>query len=115
MRRLPTIPQRVAKGAALLDAYQPGWELEIHLPDLDMGHPLYCVLGQLKGKYSTGRRLLEESPPEGFDLPDHRVEDEPTWPEVYGFLPLTASADLRLTKEWTRVIGQRHANQREDK
>jgi hypothetical protein len=46
--------ERVAVGAALLDAELPGWAERIELGLLDLGSPRCCVLGQLYGTYSVG-------------------------------------------------------------
>lgn len=41
-----TIEERVAKGAALMDAKVPGWEKRIDANRLDMASCVDCVLGQ---------------------------------------------------------------------
>jgi hypothetical protein len=38
---------RVARGAALLDSYDPQWYDKIDLDTLDLGNTSWCVLGQL--------------------------------------------------------------------
>ncbi len=43
---VPTIRQRVARGAMLLDEHRPGWYLRTDLDRLDMGQSQHCVLGQ---------------------------------------------------------------------
>lgn len=42
-----TIAERVAAGAAFLDAHDPGWDQRIDLGQLDLHSPCQCVLGQL--------------------------------------------------------------------
>lgn len=41
-----TIPERVARGVALLDEREPGWADRIDLERLDVEDPCGCVLGQ---------------------------------------------------------------------
>ena len=55
---------RVERGAALLDAEQPGWASRIDVPTLDMSSGYACVLGQvyepgsLGSGYGTGIQAL---------------------------------------------------------
>jgi hypothetical protein len=58
---MTTIAERVAKGAALLDREEPGWEQRIDLETLALDDPCKCILGQLfsqtddeKGAYFVG-------------------------------------------------------------
>lgn len=44
---MSTIAERVAAGAAFLDAREPGWWQRIDLDTLDLQAPCRCVLGQL--------------------------------------------------------------------
>jgi len=48
----------VERGAALLDAKQPGWAPRIDLPTLDMGDCDHCVLGQVYRYYWIGVEKL---------------------------------------------------------
>jgi hypothetical protein len=43
--------ERVARGAALLDEKQPGWEYEIDPGTLDLANGCLCVLGQVFGNF----------------------------------------------------------------
>jgi len=45
-------------GALLLDEERSGWEKEIDVDRLNMGHSCYCVLGQLHGNYWKGLEQL---------------------------------------------------------
>ena len=45
---------RVERGAALLDAEQPGWAPRIDVTTLNMSGGRTCVLGQTYGHYWTG-------------------------------------------------------------
>ena len=88
--------QRVERGAALLDAKQPGWAPRIDLVALDMSSGLTCVLGQLyAGGYDTGVEAL------GLGLND------PT----YGFVEHTTTAwgvdYARLLPLWREAIEAR--------
>ena len=40
---------RVERGAALLDAEQPGWAPRIDVPTLNLASPSQCILAQLYG------------------------------------------------------------------
>jgi hypothetical protein len=42
---------RVAKGAAFLDAWRPGWFQKINVTTLDLSNTCLCVLGQLEGGF----------------------------------------------------------------
>ena len=53
--------ERVARGAALLDAHVPGWAARVTLTLLDMSDPFTDVLGQLYGQYGAGLRALRLS------------------------------------------------------
>lgn len=71
-----TADERVARGAALLDARHPGWHEEVDLDRLYMRSTCDCVLGQLYSPsaaegtaYDNGLRALGEpdAPAHGFD------------------------------------------------
>jgi hypothetical protein len=49
-----TITERVARGAALLDEKEPGWDKQIDLDRLYVGSPCDCVLGQLHHRFWKG-------------------------------------------------------------
>ena len=49
---------RVERGAALLDAEQPGWAPRIDVPTLDMGDGYHCVLGQTYPSFNSGAEAL---------------------------------------------------------
>lgn len=44
----------VARGAALLDTREPGWERRVDPARLHMADGYYCILGQLFGDYNVG-------------------------------------------------------------
>lgn len=52
------ITERVARGAALLDAKCPGWWRNIALGKLQMASSCDCVLGQVFSHYSIGSKQL---------------------------------------------------------
>ena len=87
--REATVTDRVAAGAARLDAEWDGWEVEIDLDLLDMstGHPMTkiapcgCILTQLYGDYASGKAELLitglEAEELGFEAMDvHRHDEE---------------------------------------
>lgn len=51
---------RVARGAALLDQADPGWQDRINPLTLNIADPFNCVLGQLYGMFSYGTHYLEQ-------------------------------------------------------
>lgn len=54
------IQEAAARGAELLDKYQPDWFQKIDLEDLDLGGCYYCILGQLFDHYSIGVETLRK-------------------------------------------------------
>ena len=56
---MTSIAERVERGAALLDAKQPGWWQQIDLGALDIGSRCGCIIGQLTG-LTTNRGLAYE-------------------------------------------------------
>ena len=71
---------RVAAGAALLDAVRPGWAEVVEPADLAMESCADCVLGQLYGHYAKGLESLGLDPfvavpsPFGFEITGSDVE-----------------------------------------
>lgn len=50
--------ERVAKGVALLDGYDPGWRLAVDVEALDIPDEDLCILGQVFGNYFEGKDRL---------------------------------------------------------
>ena len=86
---------RVERGAALLDAEQPGWAPRIDVVRLNMTSGSECVLGQLfpasniDSGYAAGKRALgiafpKTDVPYGFSLPQHQGDARltPLWREA---------------------------------
>jgi len=46
--------ERVARGAATLDASDPGWPSRINPATLELSDGAHCVLGQLHGEFRAG-------------------------------------------------------------
>ena len=66
------LKRRVERGAALLDAEQPGWAPRIDVPTLRMRNPFSCVLGQLYGNYGKGLGALDlNAHTDGYDYGFH--------------------------------------------
>ena len=42
----------VRRGVKFLDSYDPDWQDEIDIPDLDMSDDGYCILGHVMGGYA---------------------------------------------------------------
>lgn len=95
--------QRVARGAALLDARKGDWYHRVELGKIDMFSEGHCILGQVYGGFLKG--VVELLP-----HMKHRVSD-------FGFI---AQSDQRLEewaalrREWTAQIVARR-NQPESK
>jgi hypothetical protein len=54
-----TIAERVAAGAAWLDANRPGWVERIDLETLDLGDPCRCIVGQLNVQWG-GLKIADD-------------------------------------------------------
>ena len=50
---------RVERGAALLDAEEPGWAPRIDVPTLDISDGEHCVLAQLYPSFGDGLTELD--------------------------------------------------------
>src|SRR5215470_6720697 len=55
------LSNRVAKGAAVLDAVRPYWWREIDHKNLLMDDGCSCILGQIYGEYTKGVLFLRQS------------------------------------------------------
>ena len=71
---MKTIDQRVQAGIEFLDKkYGTKWRKKIRLETLDLGHPLYCVLGQTDLGYCVHADKLHLVPSKcrklGFNIP----------------------------------------------
>lgn len=84
--------EKVAAGAAYLDAVQPGWAERINLATLDLGSPTRCVIGQSVARYLDGIEELNLSIVEG---------------QALGFAAERASQYEELTQAWIPVIKER--------
>jgi hypothetical protein len=106
-----TIPERIARGAALLDEKLPGWVDQIDLDRLDLGSPCRCILGQTwdggtipgYSRFETHANALglgdDEEIEHGFNASGgDYFEDAPEY--------------RALTAEWKRVILARLAGAR---
>lgn len=115
---LASIPKRVAKGVAWLDANRPGWQDKIEVVRLSMPDSCRCVLGQV----FAAEAMVEDpfTPYAGFDYAlnevvtaeEYQNADHENWADLHGFdLPVLANeADWdELQAEWERVIAERRA------
>jgi hypothetical protein len=123
---MSTITERVAAGAAWLDANRPGWVERIDLDTLDLGDPCRCVLGQDFAADSQGYTS-------GFDAGLVAVTDGGLTEDGYrhaadaGFYAVADLSDndddddgFRMNKEyreltdaWRALIRERRAARRE--
>ncbi|GAA4626729.1 hypothetical protein GCM10023196_036150 [Actinoallomurus vinaceus] len=102
---MPSIPERVAKGAALLDEKLPGWHDRIDLDQLRLSSPCNCILGQTwDGEVEHG-----DDP---FFLHANRLFGRESGVHVeaaHGFNSVHSGRAAReefgeLTAEWRRII-----------
>ena len=98
-----TLEECVARGAALLDAHQPGWENRINRGTLVMGSLRQCLLGQLYGDFDTGLDILFPDNDETECLGAHHGFDA-----HYRLKPLGAQY-RRLHTLWCDTIIERRA------
>lgn len=94
-----TIPQRVAKGAALMDKEMPGWDRRIDLDVLDLQNSCDCILGQ-------EFRPFDDPNIFGYDIGrDELFGDDDEATAAHGFTLLNPAESFdALTAEWKRVI-----------
>lgn len=93
---VPTIQDRVAKGATMLDRWSPGWRDKIDREILDINHPFKCILGQTYGVYSEGCLALGISP-------TPHVEGNSF---SYGLDGASFAEGAELTEEWKKVLAE---------
>lgn len=89
---MPTVEERVASGAYMLDVHAPGWRDKIDLDRLNVRSCDDCILGQVFGEYTTG--LIELGVwPTGEDVPrpPHMIHQS-----MLGFAIDADSADADL-------------------
>lgn len=95
---MATIEERVARGAAWLDANRDGWFDAIDLDILLLRSPCNCVLGQLDGSYDDSPALNEiDTVAHGFMAGG------------LGWSGKAAREFADLDNEWRRVITERRA------
>jgi hypothetical protein len=91
-----SIEARVARGAALLDARDPGWALRLpRLSRLAIKSGTNCVLGQLYGYVWDGLHRL-----------GIRIDDL----EAYGFAEWDRRQQRAMTEAWRALIRARRAD-----
>jgi hypothetical protein len=92
-----TIEERVARGAAYLDATENDWLTRIDLGRLNLLIGVDCIWGQLVGGYSLRPKEVDDGEAFGFNADYRQPED--TWVEAVN----------ELEAEWRRVITERRA------
>jgi len=110
----PNIPQRVARGVALLDAKRPGWEQEIDLDTLEVEAPWHCVIGQLYRPEQTAfKEPFEIGAIDLFGLDAYGFDDNAPVLVEHGFSAPRSDSMAEfdaLTSEWRTVITARQAD-----
>lgn len=98
---------RVARGVALLDAFDPGWRARVDVGRLAMSSQTDDVLGQLYGSYTRGFRhvLSIQSPGWLFSAAAHGFTLPPAEQDVELGEALVRFA--ALTAAWVAAIGER--------
>ncbi|MEM1116271.1 MAG: hypothetical protein AAF845_13205 [Bacteroidota bacterium] len=100
---------RAARGAAILDAEDPGWANRVDAESLRLGDGQACVLGQLHGEYRRGlgrARVLDLS-----SAPSRFVSPVDLGFQAVGDLG-KAAEDLDyalLTRAWRDIVRARRA------
>lgn len=92
------LTERVKRGAKLLDTKYRYWYLSVDLDTLDINCTFRCVLGQLYGRYRTGKSLI--------GVPESKAFD-------YGFNLPTGTRPFvskALTRTWKKEIKCRQKN-----
>ncbi len=109
---LSDIPERVARGVALLDEKQPGWEALITLGHLDIGECENCVLGQVYRDKGPGSLTpFEAGAIDLIGAYEYGFWNNAPALVLHGF-SAGAGEDIAfdvLTSEWKRVIQERCA------
>ena|SRR3989344_3535433 len=92
----PAIDERVAAGAAFLEARHPNWDTRVDVGTLDIRKERYCILGQLyESFYETARIVLQLTDDEAARM---------------GFTKYKSIAEFdELTEAWKRLIMARRA------
>lgn len=115
------LQQRVDQGVAWLDKHHPNWWRAdrpdhgperpgpIDLDELSMGHPCYCVLGQILGNYYQAPIELDQAVRCGFDTAAIAEYPEITDANYDEFKAATAEEFAALGQLWRRVIAARRA------
>jgi len=120
-----SVGERVAAGAAVLDAKDPGWwradvERAINLDMLDMLNGRLCVLGQRCPVEIWARRerpwmtpyVVQVGRMSGLPVDQGVWENAAGWVYAHGFAPNDDDFHHpreRLESEWKRVITERRA------
>ncbi len=90
---------RVERGAALLDAKQPGWAPRIDVPSLDISSGKFCILGQV---YEPGVH------PNGYAAALHALNGTAFLDtHAHGFNYVNAGDHARLLPLWREAIEAR--------
>lgn len=107
---MSTIAERVTRGAALLERFDPGWWQRINLDELALDSPCHCILGQLyyddqnpQASYLAGVAWVRSV------MPTRSAAD--TADEDCGFDESGESPDEyeQLTAAWRELIESRRA------
>lgn len=95
MLDIEDVVSRIPEGVALLDDVVPNWASKVDLSRLSMSDYNWCVLGQVFGDYSEGRRSL------GIPIGDGQ------W---YGFDQCSTDSNWEaLDEAWAKVISERRS------
>jgi hypothetical protein len=98
---LPEIPQRIQKGATLLDQKLPNWHLQINLEHFHMNWCFSCIIGQLFTEgYIQGITSL------GLNLTNIDDSQQEHGFEAYGYED-TEKEYQQLTNAWLIEIVKR--------
>lgn len=116
---MPSIPERVAKGVALLDKTLAGWDGRIDLDRLDLSSTCDCILGQEFEAHSDVDMDDDWSGSSPFDVGVRELftrwfVDAEQEARLHGFNAIGSTAEEfdALEAEWRRVILARRGGAR---
>lgn len=91
-----SVEERVATGAAWLDATIPGWEQKVDLSKLDLRYTCRCILGQVV--HSPNVECVFDG--DGMCMTGSHYEDSGEW-----FPDMTHTAGFALVTGWIETLG----------
>lgn len=92
--------EKVKRGMALLDQFEPGWVDKVDLQALQISHPMFCVLGQVYGEFDEATKQFWGSESSAYRL---------AMAQAHGFDRSVGSEYAELTDVWHLAIMMRRS------